>query len=130
MSRGLFCAAAALTVLSSITAVGAMPASIGASLQPDASSVTKVQFYPGYVATPLDVPAAVIGGTVGLVTGALSTGFYGPAYGPYQVGVAPFYGSLADRMAACAANYISFDPVTGTYTTYEGFQVLCPFLRY
>ncbi len=123
MSRGVFCAAAALTVLSSITAVGAMPASIGASLQPDTSSITKVQYvYPGFETSPLDLPAAVIGGTIGLVTGALSA----TTFGPYDPNFGP---SWNERMAACAANYYSFDPVTGTYTTYEGFQVLCPFLR-
>ncbi len=118
MSR-FFCAAAAtLTVLTSLTAASAMPASIGASLEPSPSSVTQVQYYPGYEASPLDLPGVVIGGTLGLVTGAFSGG-YGDSFGP----------SYADRMAACAANYFSFDPVTGTYTTYEGFQVLCPFLR-
>ncbi len=124
MSRGFFCAAAAaLTVLSSLTAVSAMPASIGASLQPDAASITKVQYYPGYVTSPLDLPAAVVGGTLGFVAGALSA----TTIGPYD----PAFGwSWDQRMAACAANFISFDPVTGTYTTYEGFQVLCPFLRY
>ena len=123
MYRRFFCAAAVLTVLSSITAVGAMPASIGAALQPDASSLTKVQwYYPGYQTSPLDLPAAVIGGTLGLVTGALSA----TTFGPYNANYGP---SWNERMAACAANYYSFDPVTGTYTTYEGFQVLCPFLR-
>ncbi len=125
MSRGIFCVAAAtLTMLS--TAVSAMPASIGASLQqPNASLVTEVQFDPGYPATPLDLPAAVIGGTLGLVTGAFSPGYYGGPYGPYSG--APY--GYAERMTACAANFQSFDPVSGTYTTYEGFQVLCPFLR-
>ena len=90
MSRGLFFAAAAtLTVLSSLTAASAMPASIGASLQPTDAAITRVQFY------------------------------------PY-----PYYGGWDERIAACAANFVSFDPTTGTYTTYEGFQVLCPFLRY
>jgi hypothetical protein len=124
MSRGLFFAAAAtLTVLSSLTAASAMPASIGASLQPTDAAITRVQYYPGYdYGSPLDLPAAVIGGTLGFVAGALSTGYDGQPY--------PYYGSWDERMAACAANYVSFDPTTGTYTTYEGFQVLCPFLRY
>ena len=123
MSRGLFLAAVAtLTMMSSLTAAHAVPASIGASLQPGDSAVTKVQYYPGYYVNPLDLPAAVVGGTLGFVAGALSAttfGPYGPGFGP----------SWDERMAACAANYISFDPSTGTYTTYEGFQVLCPFLR-
>ncbi len=124
MSRGLFFAAAVtLTVLSSLTAASAMPASIGASLQPTDAAVTRVQYYPGYdYGSPLDLPAAVIGGTLGFVAGALSTGYDKQPY--------PYYGSWDERMAACAANYVSFDPTTGTYTTYEGFQVLCPFLRY
>jgi hypothetical protein len=125
MSRGLFFAAAAtLTVLSSLTAASAMPASIGASLQPADAAVTRVQFYPGYdYGSPLDLPAAVIGGTLGFVAGALSTT---TNFGPYDPNFGP---SWDERMAACAANYISFDPTTGTYTTYEGFQVFCPFLR-
>jgi hypothetical protein len=126
MSRGIFLAAAAtLTVLSSWTAVSAMPAFVGASLQPGEAAITKVQYYSGYdYGSPLDLPAAVIGGTLGLVTGA----FNAPTYDAYCGGpsCAPSY---ADRVAACAANFVSFDPFTGTYTTYEGFQVLCPFLR-
>ena len=124
MSRGIFLAAAAtLTVLSSWTAVSAMPASVDASLQPGEAPITKVQYYSGYdYGSPLDLPAAVIGGTLGLVTGGFNSGYYAQSY--------PYYGTLEERMAACAANYVSFDPTTGTYTTYEGFQVLCPFLRY
>jgi hypothetical protein len=123
MSRGIFLAAAAtLTVLSSWTAVSATPASVGASLQPGEAAITKVQYYPDYTyGSPLDLPAAVIGGTLGLVTGAFNSGYYSQPY--------PYYGTIDERMAACAANYVSFDPTTGTYTTYEGFQVLCPFLR-
>ena len=125
MSRGIILAAAAtLTVLSSWTAVNATPASVGASLQPGEATITKVQYYPDYTyGSPLDLPAAVIGGTLGLVTGAFNNGYDAQSY--------PYYGgTLDERMAACAANYVSFDPTTGTYTTYEGFQVLCPFLRY
>ena len=127
LRRGLFlAAAAALTALSTGTAAIAVPASIGAALATDDGAIQKVQFWPGYEfsSSPLDLPAAVIGGTVGLVAGALNA----TTYGPYPGG--PYFGpSYADRMAACAANFQSFDPVSGTYTTYEGFQVLCPFLR-
>ena len=31
--------------------------------------------------------------------------------------------------AACARRFRSFDPETGTYTTYSGQQVMCPYLR-
>lgn len=120
MSRALLLAAAAsLTMASNLTAASATPASIGASLQPAPSTIEKVQFYP---ATPLDLPAAVVGGTLGFVAGALSA----TAGAPFDPGFDP---SWNDRMAACAANYYSFDPSSGTYTTYEGYQVLCPFLR-
>ena len=52
-----------------------MPAPAGASLQPGEAAVTKVQYYPGYMyGSPLDLPAAVIGGTLGLVTGAFDSG--------------------------------------------------------
>ena len=127
MSRGIFLAAAAtLTVLSSWTAVSAMPASVGAALNPREAAITKVQYYnPDYTyGSPLDLPAAVIGGTLGLLTGT----FNGTNDG-WNCGGPSCVPSYADRMAACAANYVSFDPFTGTYTTYEGFQVLCPFLR-
>jgi hypothetical protein len=124
MSRGIFLAAAAtLTVLASWSAVSAMPAPVGASLQPGEAAITQVQYYPEYTyGSPLDLPAAVIGGTLGLVTGAFNSGYDEQSY--------PFYGTWDERVAACAANYVSFDPTTGTYTTYEGFQVLCPFLRF
>jgi hypothetical protein len=126
MSRGIFLAAAAtLTVLSSWTTVSAMPALVGASLQPGEAAITKVQYYQDYTyGSPLDLPAAVIGGTLGLVTGAFSATSDG-----WNCGGPSCAPSYADRMAACAANFVSFDPFTGTYTTYEGFQVLCPFLR-
>ena len=123
MSRGLFLAAAAtLTVLSSLTAANATPASIGASLQPAGDAAIKVQYAPYEYSSPLELPGAVIGGALGFVAGALSA----TTYGPYDPNFGP---SWNERMAACAANYYSFDPATGTYTTYEGFQVLCPFLR-
>lgn len=35
----------------------------------------------------------------------------------------------AGGVAACERHYRSFDPATGTYTTYSGRQVLCPYLR-
>ena len=122
MSRGLLLAAAAsLTLMSNLTAASAMPISIGASLQPADTAIAKVQYYPE---TPLDLPAAIIGGTLGAVAGALSA----TTAGPFDQGVG--YGpSWNDRMAACAATYISFDPSSGMYMTYEGFPVLCPFLR-
>jgi len=31
--------------------------------------------------------------------------------------------------AACSRRFRSFDPETGTYTTYSGQQVMCPYLR-
>ena len=122
MSRGLLLAAAAiLTAASNFTAANAMPVFTGASVEPAQSAITKVQYDPGY-GSPLDLPAAVIGGTLGAVAGALTAS----TVGPYDANFGP---SWNDRMAACAANYYSFDPSTGTYTTYEGWQVLCPFLR-
>jgi hypothetical protein len=67
----------------------------------------------------LDIPGDVVAGVVGGVPGD------GYAYG-YRPGYAYGYGSGA---AACARNFRSFDPETGTYTTYAGEQVLCPYLR-
>ncbi len=142
MSRGLFfAAAAALTVASSLTAASAVPAAIGASLQPSDAAITKVQYYGGDVySSPLELPGAVIGGALSFLAGGPSNGYYAPSSGydaqPYgQYGGAPYGGapygggSLDDRMDACAARYYSFDPTSGTYTTYEGYQVLCPYLR-
>jgi hypothetical protein len=35
----------------------------------------------------------------------------------------------ASGVALCQDRFRSFDPATGTYTTYEGETVLCPYLR-
>lgn len=34
-----------------------------------------------------------------------------------------------DGMQRCAATFRSFDPRTGTYTTYQGETLLCPYLE-
>lgn len=38
-------------------------------------------------------------------------------------------GDNEDANAACARRFRSFDPETGTYTTYSGERVTCPYLR-
>jgi hypothetical protein len=50
---------------------------------------------------------------------------YAPPYAPY--GGAYGYGR-GDAMAACAARFRSFDPGTGTYLSYSGVRMLCPYL--
>ena len=125
--RGLFfAAAAALALLPASIAANASTASTGLALQQDDAAIITVQYYDPWAfysgPGPLELPARVIGGTLGLVAGALDGGFAcgpGPCYG----------GTYDERVAACFANFQSFDPASGTYTTYEGYQVLCPFLR-
>jgi hypothetical protein len=116
----LLAAAAALTALPALTAANAVPASAGLALDAGDAAIVNVQFYdPCCAPNPLEIPARIVGGALGLVTGAVSGAFWGP----------PYYGATYDdRVAACFANYQSFDPSTGTYTTYEGWQVVCPFL--
>ena len=70
---------------------------------------------PHYGGGLLDIPGEVIAGTADVVGDVLE----GPAY------VAPY---PSDGIAACEARFRSFDPATGTYTTYSGEQVLCPYL--
>ena len=121
----LFAAAAALAALAPANAVPA--ASSGLALQgPAAPHALNVQYYayrddrgfgygPRYGGGLLDIPGEVIAGTVGIVGDVLE----GPDY------VAPY---PSDGIAACEARFRSFDPATGTYTTYSGEQVLCPYL--
>ncbi|MGO8952542.1 MAG: BA14K family protein [Rhodomicrobium sp.] len=120
----LLAAAAALAAIPALTPAASEPASAGLALQGNPAGVTNVQYYvyPGggyyYGYRPyyrdyglLDIPGDVILGTTGLVGTA-------PA-GPWTPGA----------VAACARAFRSFNPATGTYTTYSGEQVLCPYLR-
>ena len=77
-------------------------------------------------------------------------GYYGPYYRPYYYEPPPpppvtyhqtqpyvvrpapgpsAYGGDPDALAKCASRFRSFNAHTGTYTTYEGEQRLCPYLR-
>jgi energy-converting hydrogenase Eha subunit F len=38
-------------------------------------------------------------------------------------------GSPYDAVGRCAAQFRSFEPQTGYYTTYDGERVLCPYLQ-
>jgi hypothetical protein len=124
----LFAAAAALAATPALAPANAVPAATsGLALQgPAAPHALNVQYYayqgyreygygPRYGVGLLDIPGEVIAGTVGVVGDVLE----GPAY------VAPY---PSDGIAACEARFRSFDPATGTYTTYSGEQVLCPYL--
>jgi hypothetical protein len=63
--------------------------------------------------------------------------FYGPVIRPYYY--APYYvpyyaapppaGYYGGAVARCAAQFRSFNPRTGTYTTYGGEVRLCPYLQ-
>jgi hypothetical protein len=121
----LFAAAAALAATPTLAPANAEPAASGGlALQGSAAPhVLNVQYYgyreygygPYYGGGLLDVPGEVIAGTADVVGDVLE----GPAY------VAP---APSDGIAACEARFRSFDPATGTYTTYSGEQVLCPYL--
>ena len=124
----LFAVAAALAALPVLAPANAEPsASSGLALQgPAAPHALNVQYYayqgyreygygPRYGGGLLDIPGEVIAGTADVVGDVLE----GPAYAaPYP----------SDGIAACEARFRSFDPATGTYTTYSGEQVLCPYL--
>ncbi len=118
----MFAAAAAFAALPAMTAATAEPASPGLASQGITAAVTKVQYYgypgdwgygPYYGGGQLALPGDVIAGTAGVVGDILG----GPYPGPY-----PRAGILA-----CERNFRSFDPATGTYTTYSGEKVLCPY---
>ncbi len=126
--RGLLlAAAAALAVLPAITPAASEPASAGFALKGNAPAAAKVAYYgyPGYYGYgyygygpyyggPLDVPGDVLAGTAGVAGDILGA----PYAGPYpRAGI-----------VACARHFRSFNPATGTYTTYSGEQVLCPYL--
>jgi hypothetical protein len=65
-----------------------------------------------------DIPGDAFAGATGIVDDVLGTPYV--AYeGPYA----------SDRMELCARRFRSFDPATGTYTTYSGEQLVCPYLR-
>lgn len=67
---------------------------------------------------------AIIGGAI---TGRryYDDGYYGRSY--YDDGYSG--GGGDDAYARCAARFRSFDPSTGTYTSYAGETVVCPYLR-
>ena len=117
----LFAAAAALAATPTLA-----PANEPAAPGGLAPHVLNAQYYayrgdreygygPYYGGELLDVPGEVIAGTADIVGDVLE----GPAY------VAP---APSDGIAACEARFRSFDPATGTYTTFSGEQVLCPYL--
>ncbi len=120
----LFAAAAAIAALPALTPASAGPASAGIVLPGNTAGVTEVQYvYPGYryyygydpyYAGPLAVPGDAIAGTAGVVGDVLVAPYAGP-YAPAGI-------------AACERRFRSFDPATGTYLTYSGERVLCPYL--
>ena len=59
----------------------------------------------------------------GLAAGAVIGGALGQRSYGYDGG-----GGSEDGMARCSANFRSFDPSTGTYTTYGGETRRCPYL--
>ncbi|MGO9544415.1 MAG: BA14K family protein [Rhodomicrobium sp.] len=125
----LFAAAAALAALPALTPAAAEPGSPRSAPLSSPAGITQVQYYgPGYYGYHrwhygygpyydgglLSVPGDVIAGTAGAVGDVLG----GPYTGPYaRAGV-----------AACERHFRSFDPATGTYTTYSGERVTCPYL--
>jgi BA14K-like protein len=124
--------AAALSSLAALTPASAeMVPAIG-SPAANPVEVTPVQFYEpgyygdyGYYGGPydggglFDVPADVIGGTEAFVGGVLGNTL-GGGYG---------YGYGRSAIVACERRFRSFDPATGTYRTYSGERVMCPYLQ-
>ena len=120
----LLAAAAALAAIPALTPATAEPAPGGAAVRGDTiPGAVMVQYY-AYPGDPdygyggpglLDVPDEVILGTAGVVGDVLG--------GPVYVGRYP-----RPEIIACERRFRSFDPLTGTYTSYTGEQVLCPYL--
>jgi hypothetical protein len=105
--------------LSSIAAANAQPLSSPATFgQPD-SDVVHVQSREsyGYYGERdddegiVDPPGEAVSGT---------TGVAGGIFDDYDDG---------QGMAGCARRFSSFDPGSGTYVTYSGERVMCPYLR-
>jgi hypothetical protein len=66
----------------------------------------------------LSIPEDAVAGATGIAEDVLGVP-YAVYRGPYAPG----------GMELCARRFRSFDPATGTYTTYAGEQVVCPYLR-
>jgi BA14K-like protein len=105
--KGLLFAAAA-------AAFAAFPAMTPASAQ--------YYDYPGYYAYYGYGPYYYGPGPLG-IAGDLAAGVVGDVLAAPYAGPYPGTGILA-----CERHFRSFDPATGTYTTYSGEQVLCPYL--
>ncbi len=124
-------AAAALAVLPALALPAAAEPAFPA-ITANSPGIVHVQYaYPGYYGYNgyygpgpyyggglLDIPGEIVGGTAGIATGILGAP-YGGAY------AAPYAGG---GIAACQRRFRSFNPATGTYTTYTGEQVVCPYL--
>ncbi len=128
-------AAAVLSACAAMPSAFAETTAAATTPQAPATEITKVQFYPsygygygygpyyGYGYGPyygggvIGIPGDIIAGTAAAVDGFLE----GPVAGPVYAG---------GGIAACEQRFRSFDPATGTYTTYSGEQVVCPYLRW
>jgi hypothetical protein len=91
------------------------PAAVSAVSQ--AGEATRVQYAPygyygGYYGDGglFAIPGEIIGGAAGIIGGPIGYGGSGEA--------------------ACARQFRSFDPASGTYVTYSGERVMCPYLDY
>lgn len=84
-------------------------------------------YYYDYPAGPLALPADAL--AAGLEVGTLGLFGPGPAYPVRYAYPGGYYGYGNAAVAACASRFVSFDPATGTYMTYSGVRVLCPYLR-
>jgi hypothetical protein len=135
-------AAAAVLLAAPLSQTASAAPLPGAELAPKADSqVTKAQFglyfgfgEPSYYSSPYYgrpyYPSYGYGPSYGYSPyyGYRSSYSYRPAAPTYYYG-APGAGFGSDAVAACASRFRSFDPRTGTYVTYEGEVVLCPYLR-
>jgi len=78
--------------------------------------------YGGYYGRPYyrDNGAAAAAGVIGLATGAI----IGGAIANQQA--APVYAAPSGNAAYCAQRYRSYNPATGTYRGYDGYEHPCP----
>jgi len=117
--RILLAAAVSLAALSSIAAANAQPLSSPATFVQPNSDVVHAQYrepygYYGELDDDegiVDLPGEAVAGPNGVAGGI---------FGDYDDG---------QGMAACARRFSSFDPGSGTYVTYSGERVMCPYLR-
>lgn len=120
--KPILIAAISLGALTTLAGANAQPLSESAFAPATKANVVQVQYREGYGRSDrgrddddsiFDLPGEAVSGATGLVGGVLGDNEDGGGQG----------------VAACARRFRSFDPSTGTYVTYSGERVMCPYLR-